>query len=29
VSALHHEMSLAPSALTVWLAQRLRDAEEI
>lgn len=29
VAALHREMSLAPSALTVWLAQRLRDGEEI
>jgi DNA-binding SARP family transcriptional activator len=29
VSALHAEMSLAPSALTVWLAQRLQNGEEI
>lgn len=29
VAALQREMSLAPSALTAWLAQRLRDGEEI
>ncbi|MBI5567611.1 MAG: hypothetical protein HY870_22120 [Chloroflexi bacterium] len=28
-ATLQREMSLAPSALTVWLAQRLRDGEEI
>lgn len=28
-AALQREMSLAPSALTAWLAQRLRDGEEI
>lgn len=29
VAALQREMNLAPSALTQWLAQRLRDGEEI